>query len=288
MRRPAGATEFSNGRKPIRYVFHTQTSTEYWQKRGCLAHTDGKGNDLRIPDNVRIYVIASAQHNSPFGSEPAKDDTQQPINPLPAGDVLRALMVAMDLWVTQGIPPPPSQYPTVKDRTLVSPNQQHRFSENSWRALRGAAQPPAVSRLRPAHSATAKWRFIRRNRSTTASIRYSCRKLIEDGNDIAGIRLPAVQVPIGTLHRLESTAARLGRRRIGGLARLLHSFCKDKSATAQEPAIRACRSQERYKNRDRLCSASQPRRATCSSSSAILLPEDAERMIAEAKKRRIP
>ena len=27
-------------------VFHTQTSTEYWQKRGCLAHTDGKGNDL--------------------------------------------------------------------------------------------------------------------------------------------------------------------------------------------------------------------------------------------------
>ena len=27
-------------------IFHTQTSTEYWQKRGCLAHTDGKGNDI--------------------------------------------------------------------------------------------------------------------------------------------------------------------------------------------------------------------------------------------------
>jgi len=67
-------------------VFHTQTSTEYWQKRGCLAHTDGKGNDLRIPNNVRIYVIASAQHNSPFGSEPVKDGTQQRINPLPAGE----------------------------------------------------------------------------------------------------------------------------------------------------------------------------------------------------------
>src|SRR5438093_7614037 len=76
-------------------VFHTQTSTEYWQKRGCLAHTDGKGNDITIPASVRIYVIASAQHNSPFGSEPVKDDTQLRINPLPAGDVLRALMVAM-------------------------------------------------------------------------------------------------------------------------------------------------------------------------------------------------
>ena len=76
------------------YVFHTQTSTEYWQKRGCLAHTDGKGRDVSPPDKVRIYVIASAQHNSPFGSEPVKDDTQQLVNPLPAGDVLRALMVA--------------------------------------------------------------------------------------------------------------------------------------------------------------------------------------------------
>ena len=31
-------------------IFHTQTSTEYWQKRGCLAHTDGKGKDVRVPD----------------------------------------------------------------------------------------------------------------------------------------------------------------------------------------------------------------------------------------------
>ncbi len=92
-------------------IFHTQTSTEYWQKRGCLAHTDGRGNDLKLPDNVRLYVIASAQHNSPFGSEPAKDDSQFLVNPLPAGDVLRALMVAMDLWVTKGIAPPPSRYP---------------------------------------------------------------------------------------------------------------------------------------------------------------------------------
>src|SRR5438093_6828107 len=87
-------------------VFHTQTSTEYWQKRGCLAHSDGKGNDIALPEKVRIYVIASAQHNSPFGSEPEKDGSQFQVNPLPAGDVLRALMVSLDLWVTKGIPPP--------------------------------------------------------------------------------------------------------------------------------------------------------------------------------------
>src|SRR5262245_59901155 len=36
------------------YVFHTQTSTEYWQKRGCLAHTDGKGHDNTTPDQARL------------------------------------------------------------------------------------------------------------------------------------------------------------------------------------------------------------------------------------------
>ncbi|MGE5820319.1 MAG: alpha/beta hydrolase domain-containing protein, partial [Deltaproteobacteria bacterium] len=83
------------------YVFHTQTSTEYWQKRGCLVHTDGKGRDVTPPEKVRIYVIASAQHNSPFGSEPEKDGTQLRVNPLPAGDVLRALIFAMDQWVAK-------------------------------------------------------------------------------------------------------------------------------------------------------------------------------------------
>lgn len=84
------------------YVVHTDTSTEYWQKRAALAHTDGRGKDIRIPPKVRIYLIASAQHNAPFGSVPKKSHTQQLTNPMPVGDVLRALTVAMDRWVSAG------------------------------------------------------------------------------------------------------------------------------------------------------------------------------------------
>ena len=43
-------------------------------------------------------------------------------NPTPGGgtaDTHRALLVAMDQWVDQGIPPPPSNYPRVEDGTLV-------------------------------------------------------------------------------------------------------------------------------------------------------------------------
>ena len=133
------------------YVFHTQTSTEYWQKRGCLAHTDGKGNDIALPETVRLYVIASAQHNSPFGSEPAKDDTQLLVNPLPAGDVLRALMVAMDLWVTQGIAPAAKPVSDNQGSHIGHAQSEHRFSADSRRPLPRPAQPPTVSRLRPEH-----------------------------------------------------------------------------------------------------------------------------------------
>src|SRR5262249_32711546 len=43
-------------------VIHTQTATEYWQRRGSLAHTDTHGNDLPQPAGVRIYMWASSQH----------------------------------------------------------------------------------------------------------------------------------------------------------------------------------------------------------------------------------
>ena len=35
-------------------LLHTQTATEYWQRRGSLVHTDTEGNDLAQPNNVRV------------------------------------------------------------------------------------------------------------------------------------------------------------------------------------------------------------------------------------------
>ena len=43
-------------------VFHTQTATEYWVRRGSLVHTDTQGNDLEQPDTVRVYCWSSSQH----------------------------------------------------------------------------------------------------------------------------------------------------------------------------------------------------------------------------------
>src|SRR5258707_14548236 len=40
-------------------VIHTQTATEYWQRRGSLVHTDTRGNDLEQPETVRVYAWTS-------------------------------------------------------------------------------------------------------------------------------------------------------------------------------------------------------------------------------------
>lgn len=266
-------------------VFHTQTSTEYWQKRGCLAHTDGKGNDLRIPDNVRIYVIASAQHNSPFGSEPAKDDTQFLVNPLPAGDVLRALMVALDDWASKDIAPPPSQYPRVSDRTLVEPSKHNGFPEipgvnyaglhnrqlfldYGKNIMRGKMeiQPP-----RPIGDGAYKILVPR---------------VDKDGNDRAGIRFPAIQAPVGTYTGWNLRPQGLAENELSGLLGSYIPFAKTKAERNKlvDPRLSL---EERYKdNADYVRQVSRAARALVEA--RYLLAEDAERIIAEAKKRRIP
>jgi hypothetical protein len=262
------------------FVFHTQTSTEYWQKRGCLAHTDGKGRDLELPENVRLYVIASAQHNSPFGSEAVKENTQQRINPLPAGDVLRALMVAMDLWVSQGIPPPPSRYPTVRDGTLVAP-QSVRFPRIPGVPFAGLHNRqlfldygPKIERGRidnhpPKHTGKGSYTIL-------------VPQVDKDGNDMAGIRLPSVQVPIGTYTGWNLRPAGLAEDELSGL---LGSFIPFAKTTAErkksgDPRLSI---EERYRDQiDYVRQVSRAARALVNE--RFLLPEDAERIISESAK----
>jgi hypothetical protein len=265
-------------------VFHTQTCTEYWQKRGCLAHTDGKGNDLRIPDNVRIYVIASAQHNSPFGSEPAKDDSQFLFNPLPAGDILRALMVALDQWASKGIEPPPSQYPTVSDRTLVEPNKHNGFPkipgvdyaglhnrqlflDYGKNILRGKmdVHPP-----RPMGDGAYKILVPR---------------VDKDGNDRAGIRLPAIQAPIATHTGWNLRPQGLAEGELAGLLGSFIPFARTKAQRRKtgDPRLSV---EERY--RDQADYVEQiSRAARILIDERFLLPDDAERIIADAAKAKI-
>ena len=261
-------------------VFHTQTSTEYWQKRGCLAHTDGKGTDLQIPGTVRVYVIASAQHNSPFGSEALKDDSQLPINPLPAGDILRALMVALDQWATHGIPPPPSKYPRVDARTLVPPKRNSvgfpklplvRFAALHNRQLFLDYGP---------HILRGKLSIHPPRPIGDGAYTILVPKVDSDGNDLAGIRLPAVQIPIGTYIGWNLRPRGLAEDELAGLLGSFIPFAKTKAERRNNGDPRLSL-EERYKNRgDYVRQISRAARQLVGE--RYLLAEDAERMITEA------
>lgn len=264
-------------------IFHTQTSTEYWQKRGCLAHTDGKGNDLELPANVRLYVIASAQHNSPFGSEPAKDDSQFPVNPLPAGDVLRALMVALDQWSSQGIAPPPSCHPAVRDGTLVAPAKR-RFPKIP--GLRYEALHNRQLFLDYGKNILRGEMTVHPPKPLGGGYRILVPKVDQDGNDIPGIRLPQLQAPIATYTGWNLRPRGLAE---GDLAGLLGSYFPVAKTKAQRKKSGDPRPslEERYPSKaDYLEQISRAARALVEQ--RYLLPEDAERIIAEAAKRRIP
>ena len=268
------------------YVFHTQTSTEYWQKRGCLAHTDGKGHDVSPPDRVRIYVIASAQHNSPFGSEAVKDETQQRVNPLPAGDILRALMVALDLWVSQGVPPPPSQYPKAADGSLVRPARNStRFPEIPgirYQALYNRQLFLDYGR----HILRGQMDVHPPRQLGNGAYTVLIPQVDFDGNDLAGIRLPAIQVPIGTYTGWNLRPRGLAEDELSGLLGSFIPFAKTKTERKKlrDPRLSL---QERYKNHDDYVNKVS-RAARILVDQRYLLPEDAERMINEARRRRVP
>ncbi|HXG51518.1 MAG TPA: alpha/beta hydrolase domain-containing protein [candidate division Zixibacteria bacterium] len=263
------------------YVIHTQTSTEYWQKRGCLVHTDGRGRDAAVPEKARIYLIASAQHNSPAGAAPGRENTRQRTNPLPAGEVLRALIDAMDSWVSRGIPPPPSRYPTVRAGTLVPPD----------RKSTGFPEIPGV-RYHGLHNRQLFLDYgpnLRRGRIDfhpprpigNGAYRILVPKVDADGNDIAGIRLPAVSVPVGTYTGWNLQSRRLAEDELAGLLGSFIPFARTRRERLQAGDPRASL-RERYGSRERYLRefARAARRLV---EERYLLPEDAERLIVDAR-----
>ena len=106
-------------------IMNVESANEYWNKGSSLNQTDALGNDVDIDaeaPNVRLYSIASIQHNTEFDFKAVPlRFCQQPGNPLYPGPAFRALAVALDQWVGFGVEPPKSVVPLARNGTLVPP-----------------------------------------------------------------------------------------------------------------------------------------------------------------------
>jgi hypothetical protein len=177
-------------------IFFTGTSTEYWARAASLLHTDVEGKrDVDHDENVRIYFIAGAQHG--VSSSPTRGMYQHPVNILDHRPVLRALLTALDRWVSTGTLPPASTYPRIDDGTLVA-FETHRQSFPTIPDVRIPEVLYTPQRL----DFGPRWQTEGIADHVPPKVGPAYRTLVPavdaDGNERAGIRLPDVAVPLAT------------------------------------------------------------------------------------------
>jgi hypothetical protein len=182
-------------------VFHVFGSFEYWNRAASLVHTEPGGQrDAEIPATSRIYFIASTEHSASPPFPPAASTSRQflgraPTNPNSYAPVIRALVRALDAWVGDNVEPPPSQYPTVADATLIFP-----VAEN-WPALVGTELPLFPhDALRLDYGPEWKRGIITIEPPIVMGTGFGARVplLDSDGNDLGGIRTPEIAVPLAS------------------------------------------------------------------------------------------
>ena len=178
-------------------IFYTNTSYEYWSRGASLIHTspDGK-RDVPPNENARIYFLAGLQHfTAPF---PPTRDNERGLaslhlpNPNPIRWFWRALFVAMDDWVRGNRPPPESRYPKLADKTLV------RRAELKFPAVPGATVPERVHQaLHFDFGPQWKNRIIAKQPPGVGKPFPALVPQVDpDGNDLGGVRLPELDVPL--------------------------------------------------------------------------------------------
>jgi hypothetical protein len=114
----------------------------------------------------------------------AVSGTRYPANPDDYRFLLRALLADFNAWLKDGREPPPSLYPHLSAHELTAPASLH-FPNTT-----GAVPPKTFHKAYRVHYATEPPQVGR-------AFPILVPQIDADGNEIGGIRLPELQVPLG-------------------------------------------------------------------------------------------
>jgi len=250
-------------------IIETNSSTEYWQKGASLIHTDpGLRRDLKLPDNSRAYLIAGTQHGGRPGVNPAPGPCVNPRNWHSATPALRALFVALEDWIAKGIAPPPSLVPSLAGGSAVTADRVEMPKVPGFAAAPGDNPVlPPVDWVDPPETAP------------PAPYVTFVSAVDSDGNEVAGIRLPSIAVPLGT-----HTGWNVYKDQPDELADRDGSFIAFARTKAEREAAGDPRPSlaERYGSREAYI-ARVKATADALVAERVLLQDDAERLIAAAE-----
>jgi hypothetical protein len=174
------------------------------------------------------------------GNGNAKGNCQQFDNPLDSSPVQRALFIALDDWASKGIAPPASRVPRLADGTLVPPLPQsgmgfpnipgvtyNGLMTTRYRFNYGPRFDQGIMDLNPPTVVPS----YQNNPLNGPIYNNMIPKTDADGNDIAGVRLPDVRVPLNTYTGWALRSAAFG----------LNDGCEGSGQRIPFPATKAAR-----------------------------------------------
>jgi hypothetical protein len=193
----------------------TNTGAEYWRGDTSLMHTDYTGTrDVEPPAEVRNYYFTGTQHTPGLlplnrvslvdGARGANDFNTVDYRPL-----LRAVLINLERWVAEGIEPPPSAFPHLADGSAV-PAREVAAAFGRFPAA-SAPDPAKVPNMRRVDLGPEADRGVGRFPAVVGEpwpVYVPAND--EDGNEVPGIRLPDVAVPVATYTGWNPRAAEVG------------------------------------------------------------------------------
>jgi Alpha/beta hydrolase domain len=249
-------------------VMHLDTESDVWQARSSLVVTDTSGDDIAMPDDVRVYLVSGVPH-APFRPL-IKPVMQLPGNPLGYGAFMRALLTALAEWVAHDTAPPDSRFPSRKAGTLVPLAEARekfpRLSQvnfpgvlNELRLRDHSVEPPIETKAYPV--------FVQ--------------SVDADGNALGGIRHPLLDAPLATHVGWSLRAHGFGEGDLFTIQGSLMPFAATEAERRRtgdpRPSIEA-----RYPSRE-VWSAKLEAATARLVTDRLLLPEDADRLLSASR-----
>ena len=182
-------------------IFLTNSSAEYWRGDASLIHTDSEGTrEVEPPAFMRIYALAGTQHTPgalpPLAADPNTGDRGlQRFNVVDYAPLMRAALVNLDRWVSTESEPPASAFPRLADGSAVAAESLAGFFDS----IPGVRFPDRIVRPQRLDFGPDIARGIAVYPAKAGvAYRTYVSKVDADGNEVAGIRPPELQVPLAT------------------------------------------------------------------------------------------
>jgi hypothetical protein len=269
-------------------IVETFGASEFYALRASPDFVGTKADrDIPLPPNVRRYYFPGVTHGGGRGGFDTAAPRppmgcELPANPNPSTESMRALLGALVDWVVKGAAPPPSQYPRLDRGELVAPTH----TATGFPAIPGMPLPDGI--LNPLYDYDFGPHFNYNDLSGFISVQPVVRQTLPslvpredaDGNETAGVASTLHQAPLGTYLGWNVVATGFFKGtscgNLGGYIPFAKTKAERMASGDPRPSL-----EERYGTHEKYVATVRAAAARLVRD-RFLVPEDADRLIAEA------